>query len=538
MDLAIAESILQDQNDESLQLHTEKSFLNRKHYISKEANNQLPGSASSARDAIAEATEENYRKKLAALKKLLVTANNKLDLYINNEHVKRPESTVVELYLIFLRVGEIDNVKERFQVEGYFEASWIDNSVVPNAPFDPQQYWEPELFFENVVTGLKQDIKYRVEKHGDSVRVIECRHFRGVFWERLELWDFPLDIQDLSITITSARHKDEIRFIHSSREASSINTNDFQQQQEWNLYDFVDKSETTVRDVMSNKERPCMTFSSKISRKPGYFLYNAYMLLFLISTLGFAPFSYAYTLPHYRIQSTCLLILSSINFRWIVTQRLPTVSYLTTLDKYALCALVFLVVVAVWHAIIGSGIISAYQVFIDTVVLILIAVLFIIFHIVYVTFFLIKYLRYRNIKADDDSGHTELITVHSKEHEVQSSTYRSVEDMVSVTRVEVNTNVERTGSAGLTPVMVTSNSSATTLGTRKPINSIEPESLQDIESKTRRIGIINPKLNNPSNRGNRGNPGGPNNPMQSRSKNQFGKQNDESEQIATMHLGI
>jgi hypothetical protein len=208
-----------------------------------------------------------------------------------------------------------------------------------------------------------------------------------------------LDIQSLSITITSSRNKNEIQFIHSTQSESTINTNDFQQQQEWNLYSHVEVSKKYIYDAWNKHERPCFTISSTISRRPGYYLYNAYMLIFLISILGFVPFSISCTLPHFRISTTCLLILSSINFRWIVTQKLPTVSYLTTLDKYAIGALIFLVCLCVWHAFIGSELFMKFKpdtvVLIDTFVLILIGLFYFLFHLVYIIHFLLRHGRYK-----------------------------------------------------------------------------------------------------------------------------------------------
>jgi hypothetical protein len=64
--------------------------------------------------------------------------------------------------------------------------------VDPNAGFDPRQNWEPGLFLENAVANLKQDIKYRVERKNGRTIVYESRMIKGIFWERLELWDFPL----------------------------------------------------------------------------------------------------------------------------------------------------------------------------------------------------------------------------------------------------------------------------------------------------------------------------------------------------------
>ncbi|RNA23241.1 gamma aminobutyric acid receptor subunit [Brachionus plicatilis] len=202
----------------------------------------------------------------------------------------------------------------------------------------------------------------------------------------------------VNITITSSRSINEVKFVPSSHIESTINTNDFQQQQEWNLYPHIETSEKNIYDIWKQQERPCFTVSSTISRRPGYFIYNAYMLIFLISALGFVPFSFNHSFPHFRIQTTCLLILSSINFRWIVTQKLPTVSYLTTLDKYAIVALIFLVSLCAWHAVIGSVLFSSidkeYVGGIDKYALFFIG-----------TYFLFRYRRYSHVgkeQANED----------------------------------------------------------------------------------------------------------------------------------------
>jgi hypothetical protein len=279
---------------------------------------------------------KNEPEKIETVEDLLSTANLKLNTIVNNMTVKKTVQTSVKLFLIFLKIGEIDNIKERFQAEAYIEAYWEDSSVDPKLGFDPRHNWDPELLIENAVGNLKQDIRYKVETHGDKIIVREMMSIKGLFWERLELWDFPLDIQELSISITTTRNKDEVFFESNPDYESTVNTEDFQQQQEWNLYDHIQTSKRFIHDMWNGYERPCYSVSCVISRHPGYFIYNAYMLIFFISILGFVPFSFTYTAPHFRIQTTCLLILSSVNFRWIVTQKLPSVSYLTTLDKYAI----------------------------------------------------------------------------------------------------------------------------------------------------------------------------------------------------------
>jgi len=61
----------------------------------------------------------------------------------------------------------------------------------------------------------------------------------GTFYETLELNDFPLDIQDLTLTVTCSKSKEEAVFELSEENDSSINTEGFRAQQEWCLFDDI-----------------------------------------------------------------------------------------------------------------------------------------------------------------------------------------------------------------------------------------------------------------------------------------------------------
>ncbi len=74
--------------------------------------------------------------------------------------------------------------------------------------------------------------------------------------------------------------------------------------------------------------------------------------------MGFTTFSIACVTPQNRLSIVGILLLTSVNFRWIITQRLPSVSYLTFLDKYAIGCIILLGLLFAWDAVIGSKIIS------------------------------------------------------------------------------------------------------------------------------------------------------------------------------------
>jgi hypothetical protein len=81
--------------------------------------------------------------------------------------------------------------------------------------------------------------------------------------------------------------------------------------------------------------------------------------LFLITTLGFVTFAMDYTGPQNRLAICGILILTAVNFRWLITARLPSVSYLTFLDQFSIGGLAVLVMFVVWDAILGSGLLTS-----------------------------------------------------------------------------------------------------------------------------------------------------------------------------------
>jgi hypothetical protein len=82
--------------------------------------------------------------------------------------------------------------------------------------------------------------------------------------------------------------------------------------------------------------------------------------------LGFTTFSILCVQPQNRLSIVGILLLTSVNFRWIITQRLPSVSYLTFLDKYAIGCILLLGFLFMWDAVVGSKVISPDEDFLKT----------------------------------------------------------------------------------------------------------------------------------------------------------------------------
>ncbi|CAF0969431.1 unnamed protein product [Rotaria sordida] len=302
---------------------------------------------------------------------------------------------IVRIRLIFIHIAEIDTLNEKYQADIYYEARWFELISIKSLDLDQQQrsqllnenipirlndlnpkiYWIPQLFIENEIGQIgKQDTWFTIKKSiignheplsPSMIRLEICEHrrIRGVFWEKLELNHFPADVQDLTVSISTMHHIENCLLVPDEQLRSSINREAFFDQQEWKLYEHVATESRQTQEEYSfendnsgieQKKHSVLAFTCRAARRPGYYYWNGFCLIFLITVCSFCIFSIPPDLPQNRLQITCTLLLTSVTFRWVVNRSLPTISYLTTLDKYAIISIIMLVLLCVWHSIIAT----------------------------------------------------------------------------------------------------------------------------------------------------------------------------------------
>jgi hypothetical protein len=115
------------------------------------------------------------------IKFLLQDLNHSLNIKLNGfmSENKKMNQVTVYVYLVFLKIGEIDTVKERFQADAYIESYWNDSTVDYKVPFDPRKHWNPDLQIENSIGELKQEIRYKTKKVNGLCRIQEIRNIKG-----------------------------------------------------------------------------------------------------------------------------------------------------------------------------------------------------------------------------------------------------------------------------------------------------------------------------------------------------------------------
>ncbi|UJR20509.1 hypothetical protein I4U23_023637 [Adineta vaga] len=296
----------------------------------------------------------------------------------------------VSIRLIFLRIGEIDTQKEVFEAHVAIEARWfyhlkeneqefisslssddqaqLNNGKIVKLPEDySEKHWHPQLFILNLGRDHDKEIKYSMKKVASYIEIREFHDLNGNFYSKFDLHHFPNDIQQLNISIGSALFDTEVLLQADPNRASGINREAFIDQQEWKLYDHVDTQIKFLKGfVFQNddddeldtpgheRKRSIIIMASHAARRSSYFYWNGYCLIFLITLISFSSFAIPPNGTQNRISITCTLLLTSIAFRWTISKSLPTISYLTTIDRYAIVSLVVLLSLCAWHAIVGS----------------------------------------------------------------------------------------------------------------------------------------------------------------------------------------
>lgn len=83
-------------------------------------------------------------------------------------------------------------------------------------------------------------------------------------------------------------------------------------------------------------------------------MFNAFFLIFLITASALTVFAIPQNAPQGRLQTTYTIMLSSVSFKWVFNRSLPSVSYLTLLDKYSICGILYINLLAAWHSLVGT----------------------------------------------------------------------------------------------------------------------------------------------------------------------------------------
>ncbi|PIK52444.1 putative gamma-aminobutyric acid receptor subunit gamma-2 isoform X2 [Apostichopus japonicus] len=259
-----------------------------------------------------------------------------------------------------ITVGEIDTVKQEFEAEIYLSLRWKEEHFKGKTreDIDWNECWDPRVYFFNAVNIDKLECKHNiVPNDDDSVDGIPDAQLsirmKATFKTAMQLHSFPYDHQKLTIKLMSDWPLDVVEFVKDMSIKDSIRIDTFTGHHEWTLHKHVlaHAVEEDRAKTGSHRQYPIYHISTHVQRQSMYYLWNIALVIFLILGLSFTSFSVEASAPADRLSVTVTLLLTAVAFKFVVSSNLPTISYLTLLDKYVLWSLVFQCLMVVQNAV-------------------------------------------------------------------------------------------------------------------------------------------------------------------------------------------
>jgi hypothetical protein len=265
-------------------------------------------------------------------------------------------STEVTVGVFLIDIDEIDDVRQRFNVDMFVNIAWQDPRLaLPENGQSGQirtlpvsDIWTPRGLIVNDrgLTRRLPDVA-DVDVVGN---VVYRQRLSGELAVNLDLKDFPFDKQHLPIDVISYQYSpDEVRFSTKARIAADVETFSVEG---WS-FGLLESNFGEFAAPAAGVVRPRLTFTVEAQRNAQYYLLTMFLPMSLIVFMSWTAFWIQPNVVPPRIAISTASIFSLIAFGFSIRLSLPRVSYVTRADLFVIgCTL--LVFLALGVAVIGS----------------------------------------------------------------------------------------------------------------------------------------------------------------------------------------
>jgi len=257
------------------------------------------------------------------------------------------EPTTVEGAVVVVDLERIDDAMQEFYADVFFVARWNDPRVSHNGREverrDLNDIWHPRLLLANR-RRVTITMPETVEVTPDGT-VTYRQRVLGQFLQKLDLADFPLDQQTLSIQLVAVGYsQEEVVFAELSEIPSAIAPS--LSISDWQVLD----SRAEIREyqpVPGVRLASTFVFEFDAKRKVGHYASKIILPLLLIVAMSWLVFWIDPELAGPQISIAVTSMLTLIAYRFMVGGMLPRISYLTRIDVFTTAStiLIFLTLI-------------------------------------------------------------------------------------------------------------------------------------------------------------------------------------------------
>ena len=264
--------------------------------------------------------------------------------------------TITVNFIEVNRVADIDIILQRFKAEFFVQFCFVGGALdadlsKPGAvfPFDASgrptfrpsaEWYMAQVDFNNAHEYKQLDAK--VVTDGDDI-LMNLR-FEGIFSEIMELEQFPCDVQDLTMSLAfncRTTGMMPLRIRNSPTVKTSIAPDAFVDGKMWTLHPHLELRAGEY-GTMEDRKFPSLQMIVLVGRNPQFYLWNLALPVFCFVPLCILQFCVPRDQTPERLGVSLAIVLTAIAHKFSMATLVPSVSYLTFLDRYVLSSMMLI----------------------------------------------------------------------------------------------------------------------------------------------------------------------------------------------------
>jgi hypothetical protein len=270
----------------------------------------------------------------------------------------------LEVRFSWLNIHTVDTENQEFTAEFFVDARAKGRAELVPCADDTSEVaasrWTPELIVANMCDG-------ELVRGEDSVHGADAsyrRHWRGVFKQEFQLHEFPFDIQDFTLQLVEHTHDRVVSMVADDQLPSIFHVHSFALSNVWELLGIHEITLPTAFNSLDLSVRrlevhiqPTHTDPSESARARAFpmlragvymrrqcdaYCWNIIVPMFVMTSMSYVVSELPCDDLESRLSNDLALLLAAVAYKFVAAQGLPTLSYLTLLDKYVMLCFLWL----------------------------------------------------------------------------------------------------------------------------------------------------------------------------------------------------
>jgi len=224
----------------------------------------------------------------------------------------------------------------------------IDSGNKPTFPADskrPGARWYLAQFAWRNAEGAPNLLDERVVRMGSDLHML--LEADGIFYQRMPLSQFPVDIQSLTIGLSVACAEEGIvpaEFTGTTSNVRFVDVDNFVLSSEWIVNPNL-SLEARRFTPMQGRTYPCLALSVHVYRRPFFYLMNIAVPTSLFCVLAVMQFYIPLTKIDARLTVSVLTFVAATVYMNTTKSLTPAVSYMTEIDMFNFVCLIIRVII-------------------------------------------------------------------------------------------------------------------------------------------------------------------------------------------------